>query len=155
MAKPSRFGFDAGGLERGRYLVALLPEDDGDTDAPIALLPDQEVSGLGAQRFLFTFPTASLEGSVSSSASGMSANLRVLAVPEGLSGFAADFLGSPKAAESMGVPVDHATGSFRIEHLARGPHRLELWDTKQDATTPLAVRNVDVSGSQRLALWTY
>lgn len=157
IAKATRYGFDAGGVERGRYLVALVPEEDGDTSGPLALLPDVEVTGLGAQRFEFAFPAARLSGVVTI-APGLAANLadlRVLAVPADLRGVAHEFTSAAKAAKSFGVAVDAESGAFELEHLTNGDHRLEIWRTS--ATTgqleKLATREVTVSGSTRLGPW--
>ncbi|MGK0482820.1 MAG: RNA polymerase sigma factor (sigma-70 family) [Planctomycetota bacterium] len=158
MAKAGKYGFDAGGLERGRYLVALVPEDDRDTRGPTALLPEIAVTGLGAQRFSFQVPAAELTGRIVLAvppSGAATSGFRVLAVPMNLSGFAADLLGSAKAADSFGVSVDPADGTFKLPHLSSGRHRLELWSADGAYSNgPVAVREVEVAGSAHIGDWT-
>ncbi|MEM8711039.1 MAG: carboxypeptidase-like regulatory domain-containing protein, partial [Planctomycetota bacterium] len=161
IAKGTRYGFDAGGLDRGRYLVALVPAEDAsesaDGPAPVALLPDVVVSGLGAERFEFALPTSRLTGVITGIAdhSSDSGPLKVLAVPTGLRGVAHEFTSAAKAAESFGVSVDEATGAFELAHLASGSHRVEVWCSSAETGEfqKLDSREVLISGSKHLGVW--
>ncbi len=150
LAKSSRHGFDAGGLERGTYLVALVPNDDGGDSADCVLLPGVEITGLGAERKDFRMPQARLKGRlVMAMASGD--ELRVLAVPKGVTGFAQELLASAKAATTFGRPVDPADGQFVLPNLAPGAHRLEL--RRSGSAEVLATLDVEVGGSMQLTDW--
>lgn len=146
-AKPIEGGYRASGLERGRYLVLLAPADDG-LPGPMALLPDVDLTGFGEQRIDFRYPAASLRGRVVTGAPRT--DLNVVAVPILPPGFAHDVLTTADVAQSLAVPVA-SDGTFLLEWLARGPHRLEL--RAAGTSSVLATQEVVLEASLTLTDW--
>lgn len=145
-AKAKNWGFDAGGVDRGRYLVALVPASDNHTAGPFALLPGIVVEGFGQMRFDFAYPTGKVMGRVLGLGGG--AKYSVVATPVLPAGFASEFLATGKFNTLFARPVA-ADGSFELERLADGPYRLTIFDGEQ----PVASKEITVAGSQTLADW--
>lgn len=119
--------FEADGVPRGRYLVALVPADDGDRDLPSALLQPMALEPFNAQGLEFKWPTGAVRGQVQLPEDLGREDLRLVVTPElpDTECAARAFLGSEKATKLLGTALA-ADGSFAIEHLADGPHRIEL-----------------------------
>ena len=146
-AHPTPDGYRAPGLERGHYLVLLAPAND-DNAGPFALLPDVEVAGFGEQRLDFRYPTGSLSGRIV--LDEPKGDLFVVAVPIVPPGFAHDLLATGKVGDLMGVPVAR-DGSFTLEHLAEGKHRVEL--RSASSSKVLEAREVVIAGRTMATDW--
>ncbi len=154
VAQATPNGFNAGGLERGTYLVALLPEDDGEDAAPITVMPGIVIEGIGAQSLHFEVPQLEVTCRlISGSRPGGVEGLRAVAIPTNAEGFAAELLARPKAVETFGQPVGPETGVFVLPRLSTGSFRLEVWGSGSSPTQPLATQEIQVAGSIRLADW--
>ncbi|MCB9902869.1 MAG: sigma-70 family RNA polymerase sigma factor [Planctomycetes bacterium] len=147
-AQPTPDGYRAPGLKRGRYLVLLAPANDDHNAGPFALLPNIDVAGFGEQRLDFRYPTGSLTGRIV--LDEPRDDLFVVAVPIVPPGFAHDLLATGKVGDLMGVPVAR-DGSFTIEHLAEGAHRVEL--CASSSAKCLETTEVVIAGRTRMADW--
>lgn len=146
-AKATGWGFDAGRVDRGRYLVVLVPADDDHTAGPFGLVPDVVVEGFGQARFDFVYPANTVTGRVLGLDGG--GHYSVVATPVLPAGFASEFLGTGKLNKLLARIVG-ADGSFSVPRLAQGPHRLTLFKGE----TKVASREFHVAGSQTIADWT-
>jgi hypothetical protein len=111
-------------------------------------LPDVDLTGFGEQRIDFRYPAASLRGRVVTGAPRT--DLNVVAVPILPPGFAHDVLTTADVAQSLAVPVA-SDGTFLLEWLARGPHRLEL--RAAGTSSVLATQEVVLEASLTLTDW--
>lgn len=148
-AKPSaRRRYEAGLLSPGTYLVFLAPAID-DHNGPYALLPAVEVDGLGDTRIDLRFPDGRIEGSIE--LPDPAVNYRVVIVPKVGSGLAADFLNKSSVPRLLGAEVA-ANGQFVLAGVAPGPSEIRLYDDS-DLSAPVAVKDLEIAGSQVLARW--
>ncbi|MEM6671785.1 MAG: sigma-70 family RNA polymerase sigma factor [Planctomycetota bacterium] len=144
-ARATAAGFDAGALERGRYLVALVPPADDVETRPL-FLPDVDVEGLATQRMTLRVPSARVTGSID----GLPASeLAVACIPLGVTGFAADVLSQLNLESETHFEV--RDGAFEARGLADGAHRLELRDA--GSREVLSTRSIVVSGSLDVGVW--
>ncbi|MCK5940394.1 MAG: sigma-70 family RNA polymerase sigma factor, partial [Planctomycetes bacterium] len=133
-AKPfGATGYRAGGLRRGRYLVMLVPADDGVRDGPFSLVGVEEVSGAIEQVVDVALPIGRVTGRVFGDAvsgdvsDGVAEGLHVVAIPSlpTRSPQVDDLLSSPALAANLGAEVG-PDGGFALRHVADGPHELQL-----------------------------
>ncbi len=141
--------FTAKGLQRGRYLVLLMPAVD-DHAGPFAFIPNFEVelsSPTDVARD-FEFPPHRITGHIASPA-GVS-SLVVAAVPVVPSGLAKSFSEGDKVRELFGAPVGE-DGSFTLPHIATGPYRIDVF--RRNASAAIASQIVEVQGDVTLPPW--
>lgn len=139
-------GYDAGGLRRGDYLVALVPEDDGDRGA-INVLPHVRIDGFGSRVLDLLVPQGIVRGRVVMATRRTA--LRVVALPVlPPDGPAAALVASEKFRSVMARDVA-PEGSFTLEHIADGDYRLELLD----GARTVASRVVRVRGDANVGDW--
>lgn len=154
-ARATDGGYDAGAVARGRYLVALVPADDG-ASGPVALLPAIDVEGFGEARLDFRFPATELRGRVvldgareELAVAGLAdETLAVVALPRVPPGFARELLASSKLQRALRQLVA-ADGTFTLRYVPNGPHRLLLLAGDEQ----LAEREVEVAGSAVFEKW--
>ncbi|MCA8942768.1 MAG: hypothetical protein KDB80_09445, partial [Planctomycetes bacterium] len=151
-AEPRGHGnFDAGGMRRGRYLVALVPADDRDRDTPSALLPAIDIDGFSGRGLELHWPTSSIRGRVVLASDTSTEALRVIAyptVPDAPSP-ARTLVTSAELALESGAALD-PDGRFRIPHLADGTTVVEL---RRDGVV-LARRTLELAGVLDVGDWT-
>ncbi|MFN3242522.1 MAG: sigma-70 family RNA polymerase sigma factor [Planctomycetota bacterium] len=118
-------GYEAGDVQRGRYLVMLAPADDRHVDGPFGLCGVVEIDGVVRQALDLALPTGRIHGRVV----GVERRegLRVVALPVLEAGSAAteQLLSSPKLAECMGAELA-PDGFFFVENVPDGVCRVEL-----------------------------
>lgn len=147
VARPVGSGYDAGGLQRGIYLVAIVPADDGRRDVPIHVLPRVVVDGLGTVVCDLQAPTGIVSGRLVTS--HPAEGLRVVLIPDvPVGGPAAELVASEKFLTFAGGAVA-TDGTFVLPRVADGTHRLEV----RAGERVLASRHVSVQGSADVGSW--
>jgi len=148
-ARPDGFGgYRAGGMERGEYLVLLLPEDDRPGEGSYGLIPSVSLEGFGEKILDFTLPPGEVRGRLDGRRDGDGIAALPRAPFRTENGPARELCETTRFRRIFGVSVE-PSGRFLLPHLGPGDYRLELYRDGRKA----AEKDFLLAGSLDLGDW--